>query len=184
MSTDLTAVVVAVVGVAGTLSSPVLAQRLNMRSKQQELDSERQQRLDEREADRRQSNLRERREAYIGMNAAARAFRQALKNAVFDSSSDSIAELERARVAFAGRYAEGQLIAPDPVLEVAGSVSAELASVYGKVKRLSGLGSGIVDPDIERQAILADLDGAVRGVIQRLRHVMRVDLGVATPGEG
>jgi hypothetical protein len=179
MDTDLTAVVVAVVGIAGTLASALLSQRMSMRTKQVELAAQREQRLDELGEKRRQESYIERRDAYVGMNAAARGFRQALKNVLFNPSAEVIAELEEARNVFARRYAEGQLIAPGPVLEAAGSVSAELASCYGAVKRFILIDSSAADFATERQLLRQRLDGPARDVTQRFRQSMRVDLGVA-----
>jgi uncharacterized membrane protein len=178
LSADVTVVIAAVVGVVGTLSSPVLTQRLTQRAKQQELDFQRRQWLDEREEERLRTNLRERRDTYIAVNASARALRRALKNSLFDSSADVNAELEQARAVFGTCYAECQLIATDTVLEVAGSVSGELAAAYGAVKKLVASNQESVIFDSERQELHDLLDGSVRDEIQRLRLVMRVDLGI------
>jgi len=50
MNADLTTVLVAILGVIGTLSSPLLGQRIAARAKQQEFDLQRQDRLETRDA--------------------------------------------------------------------------------------------------------------------------------------
>src|ERR1035438_2358562 len=79
MNADLTTVVVAVLGVAGTLSSPLLAQRIAARAKEQEFSLQSQQRREElREAERRQA-FEECRSLYARLNTAARQYNQELQ---------------------------------------------------------------------------------------------------------
>jgi DNA-binding MarR family transcriptional regulator len=181
VSANTTAVVVAIVGVVGTLTSPVLSQRLYMRSRQQELDSQHQQRLEDRSYQKERSNFEDRRKSYVALNAAARSFRQALKNRIFEPTDTMDAELESARQKFGQRYSEAQLIAGQKVLDCAHSLSTRLAQTYGSVKKYTD--SSIHEKSFQEE-IHAELNGSVRDAIHALREVMRKDLGVEEQGGG
>jgi DNA repair exonuclease SbcCD ATPase subunit len=176
---DITTLLVAAAGVAGTLTSPVLSQRLSMRAKQQELDHLHQQRQEEREAEKQLVAFVERREAYTALNTTARSYRQALKNYVYERTDESRTELERAREVFRRHYSEGQMIMSDALLEEAKAASSELTAAYGRVKRFTGLLPD--DPAVGEQLteLLTYLDVEVYNQIWQLRKTMRVDLGVS-----
>jgi hypothetical protein len=181
MDPNITALLVAIAGVIGTLFSPVLSQYLTRRARQQELNSQRLQRLDEQENERRRANLRERRECYIALNSAARAHRRALSTLLFEQSPEAKNVLDESRKIFGHRYAEVQLMAPEEVLAAAGSVSWELAHAFGKVRRF------VEEPRVVRVEDLEELkeyiNGPVRASIRQLRNVMRADLGVDSANE-
>ena len=71
MSVNLTALLVAVAGVLGTLTSPILIQRLTLRAKQQEIDALKQQRSEERAEEQRRMAFKEGRDCCIALNTAA-----------------------------------------------------------------------------------------------------------------
>lgn len=175
MSASVTALLVAVVGVIGTLLAPIFAQRLFMKNRQLELQSARRQRLDERQVEAERIGYEQRKDAYIRFNASARNFRQALKNQTFDTTDDTQADLELARDEFNRCYSEVQLIAPDKVLEAAHLTSTELATVYGRIKALEASVSTI--EAMEQESVRSQLNESVRAAIQRLREAMRQDLG-------
>jgi hypothetical protein len=176
MSANVTAFLAAVVGVIGTLLGTVLAQRLFMKNRKLELDSEHRQRLEERQSETERARLEYRRDAYIRLNASARSFRQALKNATFDTVDRLATDLELAREEFNRRYSEVQLIAPGKVLEEAHLTSSELAAVYGRLKALET--SISADPQ-QAENIRSELNQSARTAVQRLREAMRQDLGTA-----
>ena len=132
---DTTTLLVAVLGVAGTLSSPVLGQRIASRARQQEFDLESQQRREEREAAQREAAFEERRAMYAALNTAARQYQQELTAYLRAISSNSVtdesrADLTKAREGFRELYSDAQMILPDRVLEQAMSVSASLGEAY------------------------------------------------------
>jgi hypothetical protein len=179
MNSNVAALVVAVVGVAGTLLAALLTQRSNVRTKELELKDQREQRMEE---DRR-INLKERRETYIALNAAARGYRRAMKNRVFEDTDETNTQLEQARQEFDHRNAEAQLIAREEVLRVAYSVSTELAKSFGRVKQFDDeRDKSSADYQArereERDQLITMLDGPVADGIRWLRRVMRDDLGV------
>jgi type II secretory pathway pseudopilin PulG len=184
---DTTTLLVAVLGVAGTLSSPVLGQRIASRARQQEFDLQSQQRREEREAAQRQSAFEERRAMYAALNTSARQYQQELGAYLHVISSDSVTDeprgdLTKAREGFRELYSDAQMILPDRVLDQAMSVSASLGEAYGMVKRLetakprakSTLGS-VETIEMAREYIR----GTVYDLIIQLRQLMRSDLGVS-----
>ena len=102
MNANVTTLLVAIFGVAGTLSSPLLAQWIAGRAKQQEFDLHHQERLEARQEARRRETFEERRSIYARLNTAARQYTQELRsylrvitdNAPADEARD---ELEKAR---------------------------------------------------------------------------------------
>ncbi|MGP0031672.1 MAG: hypothetical protein ACLPVF_14340 [Acidimicrobiales bacterium] len=175
MDSNVTALVVAIVGVLGTLSAALLTQRSYARTKQLEVANQREQREDEKQ----QTNLRERRDAYVALNAAAREFRRAMKNEMYDYSA-SPRDLESARKAFDLRNSEAQLIAHERVLVVTHSVSTKLSDAFGQLMKYQAQfaqGTHVVDEDA-RRALIDELDGPVAEEIRQLRKAMRQDLGV------
>jgi hypothetical protein len=182
LSGNVTALLVAVVGVIGTLLAPVLAQRLFRKNRQLELDYEHRQRLEDREIEVERSGLQYRRDVYIRFNASARSFRQALKNRTFENTEERRAELELAREDFNHCYSEVQLVAPPTVLEAAHVASSELAMVYGRIKILLDPDGSTGDFDLE--GVRSDLNGSVTDAIRSLRTVMRADLGTAPWSSG
>jgi hypothetical protein len=148
-----------------------------MRNKELELRDQREKRRNEE----RQLNLKERRQAYIALNAAARNYRRAIKNRVYEYTDQTETELQQARQEFDNRYAEAQLIAHGEVLKVAHSVSTELSDAFGQVRHLDKhrkgpLGS--VQEHGEHDGLIAMLNGPVAGEIRLLRKVMRDDISV------
>ena len=187
MPVDTTTLLVAVLGVAGTLSSPVLGQRIASRARQQEFDLESQQRREEREAAQRQAAFEERRAMYAALNTAARQYQQELTAYLRAISSNSVTDesrtdLTKSREGFRELYSDAQMILPDRVLEQATSVSASLGEAYGMVKRLeagnprakSALGSAETI-EMAREHIRV----TVYNLIIQLRQFMRSDLGVS-----
>jgi hypothetical protein len=187
MSADWATLAVAVLGVAGTLSSPLLSQRIAARAKEQEFDLQGRQRQEEREAGRQQADFEERRSIYARLNTAARRYQQALRAYVRAVADDAVtdstrAELTDARESFRDLYSDAQMILPDKVLEAATSVSACLGEAYGLVKRLES-GKPRTTPDggraetieMAREYVLVTVYNHVR----ELRQLMREDLGVS-----
>lgn len=193
MSVDVTTVVIAALGAFGTLSSPLLAQRVADRAKRQEFEFDTQRRREDRHEDTRRSALQERRTIYAQLNTAARQYEQAICEYLRVISqglptSEQRTELGEAREAFRALYSDAQMILPDQVLTAAMDVSAGLGEAYGKTKRLerrlqiklSG-GTPADDPAETIEATRAYCHGDVYRLITKLRSLMRQDLGVSGP---
>jgi hypothetical protein len=177
MSTEFLALVIAIVGVLGTLTSALLTQTLSLRAKRFEIDEQRQQRVEQRDEERHRTEFKDRRDSCIALNMAGRHFRQALKNCLFEGVDKRGAELEEARQAFTSRYGEAQMILSGTVLKVASVASLRLAEAYGKVKGSQPPGSPPIGPS-DREKLERFLDREVASVLRQLRHTMRRDLGV------
>ncbi len=107
MNASLTALLVAIVGVLGTLTATVLTQRYSMRAKQQEIEAQLRQaemQLRQRSAELAEERwrvaLKDRRDCCIALNTAARSFRRAIKNCLFEGLDKTGADLEQARQVF------------------------------------------------------------------------------------
>jgi hypothetical protein len=178
MSAEVFALIVAVVGVAGTLASALLTQTLSLRAKRTELDEQRRQRFEERDETRRRTEFKDRRDSCVALNMAARRFRQALKNCVFEGIEEKGSELEEARQEFTSRYGEAQMILSDAILNLASAANGQLAQAYGKVKAGRQPGATQLAAS-EQQELVKFLDHEVQSALRELRGAMRRDLGVA-----
>jgi len=189
MSANLTTVLVAILGVIGTLSSPLLGQRIAARAKQQEFDLQRQQRLEERADAQRREAFEERRTMYARLNTAARRYTQQLRNYLRMLQDDVLTaeerdRLEKARQAYRDLYSDAQMIFPDKVLKAAASVNTSLGDAYGMIRRLEAARPQVETADgsadtAERARELCNV--TLYDLIDSLRHLMREDLGVSDP---
>jgi hypothetical protein len=181
MSTGVLTLIVAIVGVLGTLASALLTQVLSLHAKRVELDGRREQRLEERTEERHRAEYLDRRDSCIAVNMSARHFRQALKNYLFDETDEKTEELEHARQEFTSRYGEAQMILSDTVLKSASTANGCLAEAYGKAKASRMPGYRRLDA-ADRKQLETFLDQEVGSALRGLRHAMRVDLGIADQG--
>lgn len=159
------ALLVALVGVVGTLSAALVTQVRADRVKRLEIDTLRGQHAEDRahaeriraleladaheqRAEARRAEARARlRACYVAFNAAARQYQTAQVNVVHALRADTdvtgvtgvneyvVEALEEARTAFRASYAEAQMQLPGPVLEAASAVSRRLNDHYGVLKK-------------------------------------------------
>jgi len=160
--------ITAIVGVLGTLSAPLLSQRISARQSKEKA-----------AADERRRKFEERRAAYTAMNRACRDFNTALKDALHrirdDVYSDSDrAEVENIRRTYRDRYAEAQMTVPERVIDAVRAVNKILAEADAAAKRLD---RGIPQKDESPELILAALKDA-EPKLTALTYIMRADLGV------
>lgn len=190
MSGDLTTLLVAVVGVIGTLGGALLTQNRADRMKRMELAQAAVQRLEDRQhADLRRETERAeareheaaaaRRACFISLNTAARQYLTALTNhvhallrgAAMEASGDW---LEARRLAHRDSYAAAQMIVPSEVLHAASTVNRKLDTAYGKVKRIE---TSTADSTDLLHAVQEDLS-EVWVCLREMRRQMRLDLGI------
>ncbi|GAA2247860.1 hypothetical protein [Streptomyces indiaensis] len=175
MSVDLSAVLIAVAGVAGTLGGSLLTQRAAERAKRREL-----------ELVRDQEDVREylllRRTCYAELNRDARQFTTALNRHLHLLRDGGVEEadkdaLEEAKTAHRDRYSAAQMIAPDDVLARASTVNQALNKVYGQVKRLER-----GEPE-QGETLTTAFQGQAEiwDMLRAMRALMRRDLGVSAP---
>ncbi|WP_329151147.1 hypothetical protein OIU91_28115 [Streptomyces sp. NBC_01456] len=172
----------AIVGVAGTLSAPVLSQRLMGRVQREQF--ERQQEVEEAQWIREQqvAELDRRRDCYTSVNAVFRKYRTHLMNFLWlvhkgEVTPEAREVVEEARRTHHAAFAEAQLIASPPVLIELDGMTTALSETY---RRTMCLEEGRPDPDGSFDEIRADFQRLwLRW--EGMRDVMRADLGVA-PG--
>lgn len=174
------AILVAIVGVAGTLFSPLVSSWVLTRNKRQEFELNRQEKKEERDRTDQHNSVIERRDCYIAFNMAAREYHGALraKSHAIDraeSSGDSEKALNMTRRGYRLRYAEAQMIIPDGVLELASQINGMLADAYGMIRRIEENAEEDGETPDTVRAILDEAWVPLR----LLRAEMRADLGVS-----
>lgn len=187
MAADYTTLTVAILGVAGTLLSPLLVQRVADRAKRQDFELQTRRRREDREAAQRQTALLERRSIYAKLNTASRRYQQAVEDYLRTLSSGGVlseasADLVEARESFRELYSDAQMILPDEVLEAAMAVSAVLGDAYGMLRRLEtgqARDESVLGPPETFELARRYCHTDVYNQILQLRQAMRSDLGVS-----
>lgn len=183
MNANLTTVLVAILAVVGTLSSPLLGQRV----KKLEFDMQREERLETRDAAQQNEAFEERRTTYARLNTAARGYTQEIQAHLRMLRNDILTaeerdRLEKARQTYRDLYSYAQMILPDEVLKAAVPVNSCLGDTYGMIKRLEA-----GEPRAETADYPADTfekahercSVTLYDLIDTLRRLMREDLGVS-----
>jgi len=180
MTASSTALVIAIVGVCGTLFAPIVSQTLSKRARREEFELQRKQRVEEYDRDHRKESLADKRNCYLSAMLTARRYRQELmnhlhvvnKNRTSDVSSE---QLEDARHAYNSSFAELQLTGTKPVIDAMEPVRVRLARSYEGIKNLE---EGQPRPgqsfDELKEALLMIWDDEWPSVIT----AMRADLGI------
>ncbi|MEV7526762.1 hypothetical protein [Streptomyces sp. NPDC091371] len=169
---EISSVIIAVAGVAGTLGGAVLTQRGSERVKRREIELVR----GHEEA---RERLSLRRTCYVELNRDARQFTTALNKHLHVMRERTVEDADRvaldeARDAHRDRYSEAQMIAPEAVLTPASAANQALSRVYGQVKRLE---RGEPGPG-ETMEGAARAQYEVWDFLRAMRLAMRQDLGV------
>ncbi|MGW5640592.1 hypothetical protein [Streptomyces sp. NPDC003832] len=182
MGNGMTALVVAVVGVAGTLLAPILSQRLLGRMQGEQFERQQQAAHTDWLREQEKVELAERRSCYVMTNAAYRRFRIQLMDYLWHlnrgtADAEARAELTAARDAHNAAFAEAQMVASGAVLTHLDDMATALHAAYVKIVYLErGDPHADGSPD--------DIDRELRGLGDRsheMRRVMRADVGIDTP---
>ncbi|MFE9632006.1 hypothetical protein [Streptomyces sp. NPDC006463] len=173
-----TAPLVAVVGVVGTLLSALLTQRAADRSRQRE-----RQRAEE--VWERRSEAQELWSCYVALNTSGRHYLAALTDQLHALGDAAQAPHVRQRLTGARDhhrevYAEAQMRLPELVLDHASAVSHGLGAVYGMVRRLD---DGVPRPGDSPAAAHEGIE-ALWARLREMRREMRADLGVSRADSG
>ncbi|MFH9402409.1 hypothetical protein ACH4JS_21995 [Streptomyces sp. NPDC017638] len=168
---EVTAPVVAIVGVVGTLLSALLTQRAADRSRRRELDRTEQVRE-------RRRHAQELRACSVALNASARQYLAALTDQVFALGRDEELRIVRQRLTeardqYRDVYAEAQMRLPERVLALVADLSHDLGAAYGMVRRLD---DGAPRAGDSAQAVRESID-ELWGRLRRTRREMRTELG-------
>ncbi|MER5543339.1 hypothetical protein ABT072_13025 [Streptomyces sp. NPDC002589] len=178
MAPSTSALIVAVVGVLGTLLSGVLAHRSALRSKAMELDHAEQQRREERTAEERRETVNERKASYTALNQHLRQFHRVLSKHYLaleagQAGPEQTQEREESRRALRDVYAEAQMVVPDDVLAAAG----KLVHRFHRIHALLAHHEQQTAADESLDDIKERLERASESLYE-VRQTMRKELGI------
>jgi hypothetical protein len=173
-------IIVAAMGVLGTLFSPLVSSWVSMKSKRQEFDFNRHGKDDEQRRAARREAFVERRDCYISLNRTAREYHASLRTRSHAIEADELnrgtdESLLEIRQDYRRCHAEAQMIVSDEVLRLARPVNGKLAEAYGMLRRIE---EGSADAG-ETPAAVRSLLETVWEPLRELRSQMRADLGVS-----
>ncbi|WP_246234611.1 hypothetical protein [Streptomyces boluensis] len=174
---DIGVVLVAMMGVAGTLGGALLTQRGAERAKRRELEMT--QTIQEA-----RENRELRRRCYSELHRDARQFATALSRHLYvlrdgPPGEEDIRVLEDSKATYRDRWSEALMIAPDSVISPARELNGRLTRVHGQVKRLE---QGNARPG-ETLRSAAESQHGLWSPIGAMREAMRRDLGVSEGSE-
>ncbi len=181
MSSAIISLVVAVVGVCGTLASAIFTQLLSQRAKLEELKHTDLRSLAEREAVEKQRKVDQLRSSYVQLNANDRNYRDAMLALAYALKAGSLAEVEAAEVATARRKqrdtrAEAQMVVSEDVLAEEGPVNAQLTVAYRRLKHIQQEDDASAREQLLHETI--ELLDEIISMLSRVRVIMRMELGV------
>ncbi|MEU6674276.1 hypothetical protein [Streptomyces sp. NPDC046925] len=182
MDNSVSQIVIAVLGIGGTLAAALITQRSADRARARELEHTRQLQQDEREYNTRQARLEARRTCYATLSAGTRDLANVMTRVLHALEGDEVTEelrsdLGRARREHRMRHAEAQMVLPDTVATAAGMANRNLGDLYGLLMRLdAGTTRQGEDLAAARESLAALWDP-----LWTMRHIMRVDLGITDP---
>jgi hypothetical protein len=141
MNASITALIIAIVGVLGTLVAPIVSQRLSAGVRREEFERQRSQRKDEYGREQQEKVLAIKRSCYVTVISAARRYRLELMgylHAVNHGSVDDNARdrLEEARLVFNTSLAETQLTGTASVLEALEPIRKGMSVSYVDIKNI------------------------------------------------
>ncbi|MEU7060379.1 hypothetical protein [Streptomyces sp. NPDC046197] len=191
MDASWTGLLIAMVGVAGTLGAALLTQNRADRTKRMELQAAAEQRREERghaqellraeqARQRQREGLERRRTCYITLNTASRQYLTAMTNYLHalqrsEDVATSLENLEADRLAYRDSYAESQMIVPDAVLRASSTAKTRLNAAYGKLRKYGAAPSTYTQ---ELANLEGELHKEVWPCLGALKRSMRADLGV------
>lgn len=141
METVVSPLVVAVVGIIGTLLSPIVSGRLTARMQRELAAQQLQHARESRDHDERRALAAEKRACYVTVNATARWYRVVQMNylhAVHEGRlrEEDRGEFEAARRAYAAAVAEAQILGSPEVLDEMEIIFSGLSRTFRRIKRL------------------------------------------------
>ncbi|WP_327110774.1 hypothetical protein OHB12_23710 [Nocardia sp. NBC_01730] len=170
--------VVALVGVAGTLSATFVSQRAALKSKQLDSADRGRERAEERAEAERRLTLEEKRVVYVELNASAHQLWMVAHDCLVDRHRGldvDVAELDSARTKFLELRARTQMILPNRALEVAD----EVYDGFGPAYRVAQRRWVELNENAEAfEKFHSWFDGPLREAVTLLQDVLRDDLGV------
>ncbi|WP_331747137.1 hypothetical protein OG365_39835 (plasmid) [Streptomyces sp. NBC_00853] len=182
MSAAVVSLIIAFLGIVGTLASGLLTQRLAERAKAGELAHSERQRIDERRHEAERAAVEATRNCYVTLITASLDYHSELNNFWYALRADRVTEELRSRLDDArreqrARHSEAQMQVPDDVIATADGVSRRLNRVYGVLKRLDGG----MPPRREGESLEQAHVGIVEtwNLLTDMRRIMRRSIGVS-----
>lgn len=178
MGAGTVAVLVAGMGVLGTLLAPLATAWVSARTRSQEFELRRLADGDARLHESMAADLERRRATYIALNTSARLWRIRLMEDLnrFPDRPGPSTETNEARLSFQNDFAQAQMLVPDGVLDAANRVRVALADAY---KRFARLDETLAPGDHTHEELRASLLEMWHEITQ-MQAVMRKDLGVGS----
>ncbi|MEU9200623.1 hypothetical protein [Streptomyces sp. NPDC048332] len=178
MDAGVIALLVAAVGVAGTLLAPITTTWVGSRARLQEFELQQRAEQARRHVEEAQRNLERRRETYVALNSATRRYRILMMEDVHvllnGGPLDADGAIENARLEFQDVYAQAQMLIPDSVLGPCHETRVALAEARKVIAALHKEG----EPGQEAwQSVHADVM-RIWDLIQAMQEAMRADLGI------
>ncbi|WP_406389030.1 hypothetical protein [Streptomyces sp. NBC_00887] len=179
MSTGLIALLVAVVGVAGTLLAPITTAWVSSRSRRQDFELQQRSERTKRHLDDAQANLERRRDIYVALNSGARRYRFHMMEDLYAmrSEADPNPATEVVRAEFQDTYAQAQMLVPDNVLQPCQAVRVALAEAKKLMESLTEDGAHDQQKWQETHTFLIQMWDAITA----MQLAMHQDLGISTP---
>ncbi|MFD5876577.1 hypothetical protein [Streptomyces sp. NPDC060322] len=179
MSTGVIALLVAVVGVAGTLLAPITTAWVSSRSRRQEFELQERSDRAKRHIDAAETYLERRREIYVALNSGARRYRFRILEDLYALRSGTGPDpaTEAARIEFQDTYAQAQMLVPDDVLRACQTVRVALAEARKLLEALDGDSARDQQKWQEAHTFLLQMWDA----IGEMQLAMRRDLGITAP---
>jgi len=180
MDSATTAIAIAIVGVLGTLSAPIVSQRLSARARSEEFEQQRLHKNDEYVRDRQQAAYTTKRDCYIALSVAGRHYRAELMSYLHEVNQNTVddnaqSRLQEARFTFLACVAEAELTGTRMVLEALRPIRAGITKSYTAIR---GLEAGRPEPDGSFEEIRAFLLDMWGGEWPTVVTTMRADLDV------
>ncbi|MEU9090053.1 hypothetical protein [Streptomyces sp. NPDC048428] len=182
MDAGVIALLVAAVGVAGTLLAPITTTWVGSRARLQEFELQQRAEQAKRHFEEAQQNLERRRETYVVLNSAVRRYRILMMEDVHVLRSggplDEGGAIEAARLEFQDVYAQAQMLIPDSVLGPCHEVRVALADAR---KGIAALHEESELDQEKWQGVHAEVM-QVWDLIGVMQEAMRQDLGITASG--
>ncbi|MFD5935700.1 hypothetical protein [Streptomyces sp. NPDC060333] len=182
MSAAVVSLIIAFLGIVGTLASGLLTQRLAGKAKAAELAHSERQRIDERRYEAERAAVEATRTCYVTLITASLDYHSELNNFWYALRADGATEdlrsrLDDARREQRARHSEAQMQVPDDVIVTADEASRRLNRVYGVLKRLDGG----MPPRREGESLEQAHDQIVEtwNLLADMRRIMRRSIGVS-----
>ncbi|MGI5467176.1 hypothetical protein [Streptomyces sp. CA-132043] len=184
MNSSFSQIVIAVLGIGGTLAAAVITQRGADRARARELEHTRQLQQEDREYATRQAQLEARRTCYATLSAGTRDLANVMSKVLHalqrgEMTEELRTDLDRARREHRMRHAEAQMVLPDTVAEAASTANRHLGDLYGLLMRLDGNTA----QQGENLAAASESMDQLWDPLWKMRRLMRVDLGITEPDQ-